>query len=79
MSDHGTIIAPDPGLTLSECVNLQGALLGFLRSHRAGGDAVLESAYEKLRQVARVAGEQHPEAFRAIQAEVEMQERFGGG
>lgn len=77
--DEGSLRIPDPGLTLSETLNIHGAVLHLLATSRADGDAVLESALEKLAEAGHEIAMEHPEEYAAVQAEVEMQKRFGLG
>lgn len=77
--DLGSPRIPDPGLTVSEAVNIHGAVLHLLNSSRADGDAVLESALEKLADAAHEVYLEHPEAYALVQAEADMQRRFGLG
>ncbi len=69
-------IVPDPLLTLSEVVNTFSAISIFLEQHRPEGDAVLETARERLRAAAQVHAEEHPDQMAAVTAEVAMQERL---
>lgn len=73
----GALEIPDPGLTMSEAVNVEGALRWFLYRSRAQGDAVLESAMEKLVTSLKAAATEHPEEWERVEQEVEMQKRFG--
>ncbi len=75
----GSTFIPDPNLTLSEAVNMHAVVRDLLKRSRSGGDAVLQSACNKLIASANIAAEQNPEAFEAVQAEVALQRRFGGG
>lgn len=75
--DEGAPRVPDPGLTLVETVNVVGVVNHFLNHSRAEGDAVLESAREKLREVAHSLAMDHPAAYDAAMESVEMEKRFG--
>lgn len=72
-----SIRVPDPGLTLSEAVNMEGVIRHFIYRSRAQGDAVLASGAQKLVAAAAEAAERNPEEFEKVKAEVEMQGRFG--
>jgi hypothetical protein len=72
-----TVVIPDPELTLSEAANLEGTLRWFMHKHRPNGDAVLESAADKIVVAARQVAQTHPEEFDAVAGEIEMQRRFG--
>lgn len=67
-------VIPDPELTLSETVNIMGELLMAIK--RTNGDAVLETAWNKLRDSAEIAGRADPEAMAALRGEIEMRKRF---
>lgn len=71
-----TVYIGDPGLTLSEALNARAALVYVIQGSDAGGDAVLESAVEKLTSTAYRAGKDNPEALRLVEEEVTMQKRF---
>lgn len=77
--DEGSLRIPDPGLTLSEAINVHGAVMHLLQTSRAEGDAVLDSALEKLAEAGHAVAMEHPEEYARVDAEVKMQQRFGLG
>lgn len=74
-----SITVPDPELTLSETINVEGTLRAVIHRSRSQGDAVLASAAQKLIHSAHLAAVRHPEEFERVKAEVDMQDRFGLG
>lgn len=72
-----TVVIDDPGLTMSEAINMEGAIRWFLYRSRAQGDAVLASGCEKLIASLKKAMAEHPEEWRRVEEEIEMQQRFG--
>jgi len=69
-------LIPDALLTLSEGINMHAALMDYLRLYRPKGDAVLETAAERLRLACRTHGEQYPDQLAAVAAEIAMQARL---
>lgn len=67
---------PDPGLTLSEAMNVMGVVL---RQLYVSPDPVLQSAWEKMRAAAAEYAADYPDEYQAIVGEVQMQKRFGMG
>lgn len=64
---------PDPELTLSETLNVMGQLHVVLQTRQ---DAVVASAYEKLRVAANYVAQHDPDHFTEIENEIHMQRRF---
>lgn len=75
--DEGSQRIPDPGLTLSEMLNIDGVLRSFIEHSRAEGDAVLEAAMEKLTNSAHEFALEHPDEYEMAVLELGMQKRFG--
>lgn len=66
-----TIIAPDPQLTLEECIRLH-TVAGL----QDGEDAVLESAREKLIEAATLAWADNPEEAARTEESLRLFERL---
>lgn len=67
---------PDPGLTLSETINTMGNIAHL--ADLKGPDAILESVWHKLQRSANEFAQTHPEEFKKVEAEIEMQKRLAG-
>lgn len=71
--DLGSPHIPDPGFTASEAINVMGVVLSHIRVSDAGGDTVLESAWQKLSEAVKQIDQ---EEIARVEAEVEMADRF---
>jgi hypothetical protein len=74
--DLGSPVIPDPGLTMSEAVNMEGTIRQFLSRSTERGDAVLASGCEKLVASLKQAMTEHPDEWELVEREVEMQKQL---
>lgn len=66
------------GFTFDEAFAVMSGLALFNQGSATGGDAVAQSAYDKVKEAVRIEREKNPAGFAEAEARLEMQKRMQG-